>query len=81
MTQPLCLEVDLPPRPIGTRFPFKQSSRNPARDAEIVGYHIEHDTDSEITKIGYRIAYDFIGQRVTIDVPPTTIERALGRES
>lgn len=81
MTESLHLEVELPPRPIGTRFIYSVANSG---EAEVIGYHVEHDTDSGLTDVTYRVEYAFGGgspyanQLITTDVPRATVERALG---
>lgn len=80
MTESLHLEVELPPRPIGTRFTYKPNNVS-VYDAEIIGYCITHLTDTQSTAVNYRVTYDFAGQCIVTNVPRATVERALGGKS
>lgn len=77
----LQLTVELPPRPIGTHFAYSPKTYKNKYDAEITGYHVEHDTDTGLTMVIYRIACDLLGQRITATVPCATVEGALGAQS
>jgi hypothetical protein len=66
---------ELPQHQIGTHFTYKPGKES--YDATVIGYHVEHDTDTGQTNVTYRISYNFGGQRIVTDVPRTTVERAI----
>ena len=70
------LTIELPKHPVGTQFTYRRPKQS--HQATIVGYHIEHDTDSDRTRVSCRISYNFAGlQQMTATVPPATVDRAL----
>jgi hypothetical protein len=69
------IEVSAPAHPVGTTFTYRKGKQ--AHAAEVVGYHVEHDTDSGVTSVIYRVAYDFAGQRMVASVPRSIVDRAV----
>lgn len=65
------LKVELPRLDIGLKFNYK------GRITTIIGYHIEHDTDTNHTNATYRVAYEFAGQKMTATLPRSTVERIM----
>lgn len=68
----IALEIETPKWPIGTKFDYRKIG-----EVEVVGYRLTHDTDTNTTKVEYRIAYDLCGQHMAAEVVQTTIDRAL----
>jgi hypothetical protein len=64
--------------PVGTEFKLRKGKST--RDATVIGYRIEHNSDTGVTSVSYRVGYDFCGQRMTDDYPRNTITRALWEE-
>jgi hypothetical protein len=69
------LQVELPKWPVGTDF-LLIKGRDDKRPAKVIGYHVEHDTDTGHTNVTYRIEYSVAGQRVTANVARATLDRA-----
>lgn len=66
---------------VGTEFTYQPGSYKDRRPATVVGYHIEHNTDTGKTSIGYRIKYDTALNPIVTDVPATTVTRAMFKEA
>jgi hypothetical protein len=73
------IQVEAPRHPIGTTFTWRKGIRNRPGGvpAAVVGFHIEHDTDTGKATIIYRIAYDFAGQAMRASVPQSIVDRAV----
>lgn len=66
----MTLTVEMPRWDVGTPLTYR------GRSAEVIGYHIEHDTDTGACNVTYRIAYEFSGQHMTVTVPRSTVDRS-----
>lgn len=62
-----------PKHPIGTTFEWVRS-RKVKHTATVVGYHIEHNTDTGRTEVQYRISYDIGVQMMTATVARSTVD-------
>lgn len=72
----MTITFDLPKHKIGSKFIYKYGKQK--FDAEIIGYHIEHNTDTDTTNVTYRIAYNFAGlQDMTATVARSTVDKAM----
>ena len=71
------LTVELPKHPIGTKFTWKRS-KSERYDVEVVGYHVEHNTDTGVTDVTYRIQYNLGDiQVMTATVARSTVDMAI----
>lgn len=70
------LNIELPKHPIGIKFTYRYGKQS--YDAEVIGYHIEHDTDTGYTNVQYRAQYNFAGlQIMKINVARSTVDRSV----
>ena len=70
------LNVELPKHSIGTKFVYQYGKQK--YDAEIIGYHIEHSTDTNFTNVTYRAKYKLGDLQVmTATVARSTVDRSL----
>lgn len=60
--------------PVGTKFITRDKAK---REATVIGYHVEFDTDTQKLNVTYRIETIIVGQSVTSDVPRSTVDRAI----
>lgn len=67
------LSIQLPKHPIGTTFTWVRG-RKSRHEATVVGYHIEHDTDTNHTNVQYRIQYDIGVQLMVATVARATVD-------
>lgn len=74
------LTVELPKHPVGTQFTWRKA-RGVYRDCTIVGYHIEHNTDTGKTDVTYRVSYPFISQTMTATLARSTVDMAVIKQS
>ena len=65
--------AELPKHPKGTTFEWVRS-RKEKHQATVVGYHIEHNTDTGRTEVQYRIQYDIGVQLMTATVARSTVD-------
>lgn len=71
------LNVELPKHLIGTKFTWRRS-RSERYDVEVIGYHIEHNTDTGKTDVTYRVQYNLGDLQVmTATVARSTVDIAL----
>lgn len=71
------LKVELPKHPIGTKFTWRRS-KSERYNVEIVGYHIEHNTDTNNTDVTYRVQYKLGDMQVmTATVARSTVDMAV----
>lgn len=78
MTESLHLTVELPPRPIGTCFPYSIADSG---EAEIVGHRVIYDLDTQDMTVTYRYRFNFRGRSMTCsDMSVDKLERYLGGE-
>lgn len=68
-----------PKHPIGTTFKWVRS-RKVKHQATVVGYHIEHNTDTERTEVQYRISYDIGVQMMTATVARSTVDMGVMKD-
>lgn len=67
------LKVELPKHEIGTKFIHKAGKQT--NEAEVIGYQIVHNTDTNKTNVMYRIRYNFAGlQDITATVARSTVD-------
>lgn len=74
----MTLEIVLPRHQVGTKFTYRYGKNS--YDAEVIGYHIEHNTDTGNTDVTYRIVYSFIPglqDTMTATVARSTVDKAL----
>lgn len=64
--------IPTPKFAVGTKLSYRKVG-----EAEVVGYRITHDTDTAVTKVAYIIGYRLMGQWMRVEVPQSTIDRAL----
>jgi deferrochelatase/peroxidase EfeB len=71
------ITTELPKHPVGTKFTWKRS-RTERYDVEVIGYHIEHNTDTGKTDVTYRIKYNLGDiQIMTATVARSTVDMAV----
>lgn len=71
------LVFEYPKHNVGTRFVWKKS-KNVTHDATVIGYHIEHNTDTKRTDVTYRIQYKLGDiQVMTATVARSTVDMAV----
>jgi hypothetical protein len=68
-----------PKHPIGTTFEWVRS-RKVKHQATVVGYHIEHNTDTERTEVQYRISYDIGVQMMVATVARSTVDMGVMKD-
>ncbi len=71
----MTLQVELPKWPIGTDLLLRKG-RNAAYPARIVGYHVEHDTDTGNTNVTYRVKYRVAEQIIIANLARATVDMA-----
>lgn len=74
----MLLDFELPKWPVGTTFLYVRGAKQ-KHDATIIGYHIEHDTDTGRTNVTYRISYDIGVQLMVATVARSTVDMAMAR--
>lgn len=72
----ISIEAEAPQHPIGTKFTWVRS-RKVKHEAEVVGYHVEYDTDTDYLNVHYRIQYDIGVQMMTATVARATVDMAV----
>ena len=78
MQNNITITAELPKHPIGTKFIYRHGKQK--YDAEVIGYHIEHNTDTDYISVTYRARYDFAGlQIMTVTVARSTVDMAIMR--
>lgn len=71
------LNFRVPKHDIGSEFMYRPN-RHAEYKAKIVGYHIEHNTDTFKTDVTYRVRYNFAGlQMMTVNLSRATVDRAM----
>lgn len=73
------INFSLPKHPIGTKFTWARS-RKVKHEAEVVGYHLEYDTDTDHASVLYRIQYDIGVQIMTATVARATVDMAVAKQ-
>ena len=71
----MTIDVELPKHQVGTKFTWVRN-RKTKHEAEVVGYSIEHHTDTGYTNVSYRISYDIGVQIMTATVARSTVDMA-----
>lgn len=70
------IEYTLPPTGTGFQFEYNPTSKQ-KYVATVIGYHIEHNTDTGNTTVQYRISYGNPGMNYMVgNVSPSTVARA-----
>jgi len=70
------LKYDLPKHAVGTKFTYRVGKGK--YEATVVGYHVEHNTDTGYVNVTYRAEYLFAGmQMITATVARSTVDMAL----
>lgn len=76
MQNNITITAELPKNPIGTKFIYRYGKQK--YDAEVIGYHIEHNTDTGNIDVTYRAKYDFAGLQIMIvTVARSTVDMAI----
>ena len=74
------LTVELPKYPVGTKFTWVRN-RTTRHNVEVIGYHIEHNTDTKRTDVTYRIQYKLGDiQVMTATVARSTVDMAVAKQ-
>lgn len=73
----MTIEFTPPKHPVGTKFTWVRS-RKVKHEAEVIGYSVEHHTDTGYTNVSYRIQYDIGVQVVQAVVARATVDMAVG---
>ena len=73
------LLVELPKHKVGTQFTWRKA-RGVYRECTIVGYHIEHNTDTGHIDVTYRVSYPFINQTMTAVLARSTVDMAIMKQ-
>lgn len=77
MQNNITITAELPKHPVGTKFTWKRS-RSERYDVEVIGYHIEHNSDTGKTDVTYRIQYKLGDiQIMTATVARSTVDMAV----
>jgi hypothetical protein len=61
---------------VGTRFVLNRNSNH--FEAEIIGYHVEYNTDTNKIDVTYRIQYIYLNQIVKLNFSRSVIDRIIG---
>lgn len=67
---------ELPKHPIGTKFIWVRG-KAARHEAEVIGYHLELNTDTQQANVQYRIRYDIGVQIMTANVARSTVDMAV----
>ena len=68
--------AELPKHPVGTEFEWVRS-RKVKHQAKVIGYVIEHHTDTKRSNAMYKIQYDIGVQIMTATVARSTVDMAV----
>lgn len=77
MTKQIQLNIDLPKHNVGTKFMYRRGKLH--TEAEIVGYNIDHNTDTNRSNVTYRIQYAFGTQVMVANVARSTVDMAMSQ--
>ncbi len=68
--------AELPKHKVGTKFTYRHGKNK--FDAEVIGYHIEHNTDTKRTEVTYRAKYELAGmQTMFVTVARSTVDMSV----
>ena len=79
MNKHITLLVELPKHKVGTQFTWRKA-RGVSHEVTIVGYHVEHNTDTGHTDVTYRVSYPFINQTMTAVLARSTVDMAIAKQ-
>lgn len=76
----LNLQWTPPKHKIGTKFEWVKTRTN-RHEVTIIGYNIEHHTDTGYTNVTYRVEYSFLnGQNIIATLARSTVDMAIMKE-